>query len=461
MKNIKGSGGLNQLIQPIFEKLKSQSPVRRNMMASLFGVGVNLLNQIVLVPFYIICWGNELYSDWIVISALMTIFSISDAGLNNVIQNRFAIEFSKGQKNECNDLLNANFAIISITLLFMLALSGAYLCFFDISDHMGLHVLSRWDAGIIFLLLLLKVFIAMYSGVLNSIYRANHHADKAIFYDQITFLIVVLITFGFVITKESMIGMCIAICIPYLLNIGFKLSDSKKHFDHKISLLKFNRPLVKSLLLPSLSFLSFPIGNTIVLQGFTLVVNKFFGADEVVLFNTTRTLCNFMKTLVGTVQNSVWPEYSIAYGKADFSRMRKLHRKTIRVSLFFTIAMGTALLIVGSTIYEIWTRGKVEYSFMLMLGFVIALIIESIWISSSVTVMATNNHTKLGISFVLSAALALGLATLILTLKAQLNLITLPLIFMQIAMACIALREGLQLTHDKFSFSFLSQTKHS
>lgn len=57
------------------------SPIRKNITANMFGVGVQLLNQIILVPFYILFWGNELYSDWIVISALTTIFAMSDVGL--------------------------------------------------------------------------------------------------------------------------------------------------------------------------------------------------------------------------------------------------------------------------------------------------------------------------------------------------------------------------------------------
>ena len=70
-------------------KFSLNSPIRKNIIANLFGVGINLINQIVLVPFYIIYWGNDLYADWIVISALTAFFGMSDMGLNSVIQNRF------------------------------------------------------------------------------------------------------------------------------------------------------------------------------------------------------------------------------------------------------------------------------------------------------------------------------------------------------------------------------------
>lgn len=36
----------------VFIQKHFDSPVRRNIIANLFGVGVTLLNQVVLVPFY-------------------------------------------------------------------------------------------------------------------------------------------------------------------------------------------------------------------------------------------------------------------------------------------------------------------------------------------------------------------------------------------------------------------------
>ena len=83
------------MMKDFIKKRILSSPIRKNVVANLFGVGVNLLNQVVLVPFYILCWGKDLYADWIVITAVTAFFSMSDIGLNNVIQNRFAIKFAE------------------------------------------------------------------------------------------------------------------------------------------------------------------------------------------------------------------------------------------------------------------------------------------------------------------------------------------------------------------------------
>ena len=432
----------------IINKLTGGSPVKKNMLAYLFGVGINLLNQIVLVPFYIIYWGNELYSDWIVISSLTAIFSMSDVGLNNVIQNRFSIKFSEGNVSECNALLSCNFFIVTVTFFFFIILSLIYLFYVNITDHMSIRVLNRSEAGWVFLLLLAKVFISMYSGIQNAIYRATHHADRAVYLDQFVFLIVVLITFFFVIAKLNLVFLCVFICIPYIVLVVIKHFDSKKYFKHHISLIHFDWALIRKLLLPSLSFMSFPVGNSIVLQGFTLIVNKFFGADEVVLYNTSRTLCNFIKTLLGTIQNSVWPEYSIAFGKRNLDRMRQLHKKCLLLSIGFSILIGSIILIGGPYVYDIWLHGNVPFSYPLMIGFIIALIIESTWISSSITVMATNNHSFLGVSYVTISSIVLLLAIVIVDHFDYLPVITIPLIILQILMMIIAINESLKLTKD-------------
>lgn len=427
------------------------SPIRKNMTANIFGVGVQLLNQIVLVPFYILFWGNELYSDWIVISALTTIFAMSDVGLNNVIQNRFSIKLSEGDYKECNSLLTDNFLLVAITLLLTLLGCILFVCFGDITKVMNLHLLSREQANFVFIVLLIKVFIGMISGIENAIYRATHNASISIYMDQIGNFVVALLTLGCILIKVPITIMCVLICLPQTVLLVIKHFNAKRYYNYKFSLLNADWPLFKSVLLPSLYFMAFPLGNTIVLQGYTLVVNSFFGADSVVLYNTTRTLCNFIKTLMGTLQSAVWPEYSIAYGKGDFSLMRYLHRKILKVTILTSSCAAIGLLCFGSFIFKVWTHNSVEFSYSLMGVYVAALFVESLWISSSVTLMATNNHSKLGILYIFAALLAIFIAYMMISKMSNcsLSLMTSSLVVMHIMLAFYSIKEGFKLTKDK------------
>lgn len=73
------------------------SPIRKNLLANGFGIGVQLLNQIVLVPFYILFWGNELYSDWIVISGSYHHFRYVGRGFEQCYPKSLFHEAVRGQ----------------------------------------------------------------------------------------------------------------------------------------------------------------------------------------------------------------------------------------------------------------------------------------------------------------------------------------------------------------------------
>ena len=425
------------------------SPIRKNFLANIYGTGVHMISQIILVPFYLLFWGNELYSDWIVISALTSFFTMSDIGLNNVIQNRFAIKLAEGNKAECNILLTVNFILVTVIFSSLLISSILFVVIFDITNLLNIRILSRIDSSIIFVLLIIRVFIDMYRNIENAIYRALHNASRAIMLDQTISLIIALFTFLCLFCGIDIIWMCIFLIIPSLVMLFFKHHDVRKYFDYHFSISQFRFSLLKEIFVPAMSFMSFPIGNAIILQGYTLIVNNFFGANIVVLYNTTRTLGNFVKTLLSTVQNSVWPEYSIAYGKKDYFLMRHLHRRILKITILTSIASGCFILLFGSYIFHIWTQGKVEFNFLLMLIFIIQIFVDSLWCSSSVTLLATNNHIILGKYYLISTLSALCFAVLLGSFGLSLNLIASTLIISNLFMCFYAIPAGFKLTKDK------------
>lgn len=433
-------------------KFNLNSPIRRTIVANLCGVGVNLLNQIVLVPFFLLSWGTSLYADWIVISAFTVFFSMSDIGLNNVIQNRFSMKYAENDLSECNKLLSVNISIVSIIFALSLICCLLYTYSFDIVNQMGLHVLNRGQASFVFVMLIVNVFSGMYSGIESAIFKATRHTDKAVYFDQFARLIYVGIIFVCLLAKIHITIMVVLICIPNIVLIYLKHRTGRKYFRYNFKFSDVDFNLVKQLIIPSVGFLSFPLGNAIILQGYTLLVNKFFGVESVVLFNTTRTMCNFAKTLLSTVQHSVWPEYSIAYGKKDFARMRLLHRKTLKTAIIGMVAIAISLLILGPYIYTIWTHGQIEFDYKLIIAFLAVLFFDNLWISSSVTLMATNNHMYLGVWFVLSAGASLAIAYLIVHYYNSLPLIVYSTLFMHLFMTVYTIKRGFKITKDKLLF---------
>lgn len=69
------------------------STISKNLIANIFGVGIQLINQVILIPLYLIYWPIDLYSDWIVITALSAFFpcQIWDLTASHKINFRFHI----------------------------------------------------------------------------------------------------------------------------------------------------------------------------------------------------------------------------------------------------------------------------------------------------------------------------------------------------------------------------------
>jgi O-antigen/teichoic acid export membrane protein len=422
----------------------------KNLLANFFGIGVLLFTQVILVPLYLYYWGVEIYSDWIILTAVSSIFSLSDIGLNTVTINRFVIKNEEKDFKECESLLtNNNILIFSV---FIISLTGAYIYVsnFNIVSNLGLHTILKEEANYAFLMLIVYIFIGMGSAVLDAIYRAFSLNHKSVYIANCVRLTEGLIIVVSLVLKIPISYLTTFYLLPRVVAYIYKAVDTKKYFNYKFHLKTKNWRLFKEVFLSSLTFMFFPIGNGIVFQGFSLIVNKFFGAELLVLYNTTRTLTSFLNQLLGTVLQAVWPEFSIAYGKKDVARMRELHRKAFFTATSGALIISILLLLFGNLIFTTWTQGKVEFNYYLTLSFLIVLVFRSIWSTSSVTLMATNNHSTMGVLYVIFAILALCTALLSLQIYSSLILTVYCLLIIEVSLSIFALQQGLKITEDSF-----------
>ncbi len=425
-----------------------KSPIRKNIGANLFGVSIQFINQIVLVPLFLYFWKVELYSDWIVISALSSFFTMTDMGLGSVTANKFVMSYSQNNTLQCRKLLTNNIVLIGIIALIALAGCTLFVGLFDIVEVLNLSELSRYSANYVFIALIALVFIGMLSMVWDAVYRADSLNYKAVFVSNIARFsecLIIIVSLCFQLSIELMVTLYL---LPKAVACIYKYIYSRRIFCCSFSFKYFDWQELRKILLPSISFMSFPVGNAIVLQGITLVVNQFFGSIVVVSFNTTRTMCNFLKTLLNTVQQSVWPEYTIAYAQNNVERMRMLHRKVFSITTLGALLISIALLLFGKYIYQIWTNGDVPFDYVLMSAFLLVLLLNNLWSSSSVSLMATNKHSRIGVMYVCLAFSSLMLASCMGHYFHSLPLIELSLLLIHVPLSCYAIKQALDMTHD-------------
>jgi O-antigen/teichoic acid export membrane protein len=335
---------------------------------------------------------------------------MSDAGLSNVTINRFCIKYAQNELQECDSLLVNNYLLVASILTAILLLTAIILPHINISLFFSLNYLTEREAKIVIVLLLIQVFIQMLSTISNSIFHATSLASRATYYDNtarlfsgLSILIAVVLNFDLTITVVCSI-------FPYVILLVFKHYKSKKIYDFEFKLGKSDYTLFKKVLIPSISFMTFPIGNIFIFQVFSLVLNNYFGAKVLVQFNTTRTMTNFIRSIVQSIAHAVKPEFSILFGKQNYGKLRTLLKKTVMTCFMAALFSTAIILLFGREIYTTWTSGKIQFDFTLVLLFCTTILINSIWESSSIAMTATNKHTRLGVFYLVSAFISSALA---------------------------------------------------
>ena len=387
----------------------------KNLFANVYGVAVNLVFQILLVPLYINCWGKSLYSDWIVITSLTAFFSITNIGLSTVTQNVYSIEYINNNIKKCNSLLVNNIFLVSLVFICSLIVSIIVLSIIDLPKFLHLSEMNRSLANFIFVSFLIYIYTSMYGTILDSLFRAQSKYHIATFISNTSRLIEVLIIIFCVSCNVSIYLMVSLYLFPGVFFLFYKYKLAKDFIQFSINKKYYDWSLFKQLLIPSVSFLSIPVSYSVLIQGSNLIVNYFFGPNAVVLYTTTRTLSNFITTILKTIKHAIWPEFTVAFAHGDSKEMNKLYKISVILSIFFAILASLVLLFGGDWIYSIWLHGSVMFDASLMFSFVLIIIVHSLWESGSVVLESTNNHIVLGLLFVCLSILTQLLAYVVLT----------------------------------------------
>ncbi|MDO9584948.1 MAG: hypothetical protein Q7I93_00510, partial [Syntrophales bacterium] len=98
----------------------------------LLGVGSSGMSQVIaaaqpilLVPLFLRAWGADEYGRWLVLTALVSYFSLLDFGGQNYIGNLLAIDHARGKKEEFREKLSEGvslFIFIALAVLILLVI---------------------------------------------------------------------------------------------------------------------------------------------------------------------------------------------------------------------------------------------------------------------------------------------------------------------------------------------------
>ncbi|HEV2620148.1 MAG TPA: polysaccharide biosynthesis C-terminal domain-containing protein, partial [Acidobacteriaceae bacterium] len=215
---------------------------------------------------------------------------------------------------------------------------------------------------------------------------------------------------------------------------------------------------IRRLAPPAFAFMGFPIGNALNLQGTLLAVGWALGPVELVVFATARTVSRVALQMVQMVNNTVWPELSLAYGAGNIALLRTLHRRACQTALLLAMVIITCMMSLGPWFLTHWTHGKVPPSRPLLGILLLVVLVYALWSTSSTLATALNKHQRLAAWYIAGTGVTV-LFTYVLAVRYGLYGAAASLMLSEVIMNIYVLPASLRIAEDTFP-AFVASLLH-
>lgn len=350
-----------------------------NSLANIFQKIVRILDQLLIVPFFLTSWGASYYGEWLTLSIIPSVLAFSDLGFGTAVSNAFTLSYASGNKQKAADLYKCGFWIISASVCLGTLITAIVLL---IGKYMGLftHAVIEADEAIVAVsLLMCSKLVNFYSNLSEGFFRAARKAAFGTFLCSLNSLVnigvgIIVLYAGYGVVGYSLSQFVVAVIYAVLYwHVGRKQID----FSHlKGRILKQD---IKDVVSKGIGYLASPLWQSIYFQGGTFVVRIVLGAESVAMFNTLRAVCRSVNQIYSIINASLFPEMQFEYGKGNLILVRLLFRMAIDTCFFVALAGCGLLLLCGLDVYSWWTNGELDAPYSVWFLFVMGTGINAVW----------------------------------------------------------------------------------
>jgi O-antigen/teichoic acid export membrane protein len=391
------------------------SSVKRRLIAGLgantFAKASAAIVPIVSVPIFLSHWGTKLYGDWLLLNAIPSYLLLSDIGFGSAAANEITMLVASGRREEAISVFQSVWVVLSGLSVVLGAGLVAAAWLMPIAKWLHISALSAADTRLIILLLGLTVVFGLQETLFQGVFRCVGKYALGTVAKSLLTTISFCGTMALVIARVGPRGVAAGL---FLLNVlgtillGLFLRSKAPWVSFGARHARWSE--IRRLSSPAISFMGFPIGNALSLQGVLLVIGHVLGPVAVVTYNTARTISRTATQAMQLINNAGWPEVSSAYGAGDLALMRWIHRRLCQMSGLLCITIILAGTLAGPYLWQHWTMGKIAIDPLLLNLLFLQMFFSCFWYTSSVILAATNRHQGFALVFLASISFSLGLS---------------------------------------------------
>lgn len=356
-------------------KSTAEKRIFKNYSIGLIGFIVTFLQTIITVPILLKYWGNDLYGVWIALFAVFTLLQTFDFGHQSYIGNLLNVEFHRGKGNFSKYLgssISIAFILGIIQLLFtILLIITGYL-----NDILGISVsiVSYVNISVSLLsLMFMWVIAGSVGGILVKILIPSGYMAQGltwgIVFKLAQFLSLIFVAiFGGYIIEASVVYSIVQLILSYLVFRYIRIRLPEFFPWWKIRDWKTGFANLRKSTVLTLNNLLQQLSN----NGLILFIASVFSAAAVPVFTTLRTITNTSVLSTNIFMQAVNPDMIRFHSIGEPEKLRSVfHSQWFFSGLIVNVSLSAVLPIL-ETIYNIWTRGQLEFNLPLFMALAVS-----------------------------------------------------------------------------------------
>jgi O-antigen/teichoic acid export membrane protein len=383
----------------------------RNGLAAVLQKGVRILDQLLLVPFFLSAWGPAYYGEWLTLMVIPTVMGFSDMGFGTAAANGLILRYASGDRQGAADFAASGFRAIHMVVTIGLLASLCLVMFGGYSGLLSGSLIPQPDALLAVALMAAARIIAFYQQLCEAYFNAARRADISINL-QTGFAILSLVFSIIVLTNSG--DLLIFACVHFAWTTTFTAAYALLA-RRTLQLHRSNSGIVRSedlrvIWQKGLGYLLSPVWQAIFFQGTTLAVRTVLGPVAVTIFNTVRTVTRATNQIYSMVISATLSELQYEIGIGNFDRARRIFRVGLAMILTIAVAGMLTLSLGGEWLYGIWTHKSLNPPTSMWYIFIAGIGFNAVWWPASFIFQAMNRPYDFAIAGVICAIISVALS---------------------------------------------------
>jgi O-antigen/teichoic acid export membrane protein len=416
----------------------------------------NTVIQLIQVPVFFHFWATAVYGDWLIVTAIPTQLGFSSMGFGSVASNEMAMLVAGGDQEGALSVFQSCWWLIALISAGVAVLLGPVLYFVPVARLLNIDAISSSDTKWIVLYLGLSVLLGQLEQLMGAAYTCVARYAYGSFLKNLIVLaafaatmVPVILGYGprtaaLVLASANIVGTVV---------FGLLVRRDMPWIEFGWRHARFAE--IRRLAAPAFAFMGFPIGNALNLQGTVMAVGYALGPIDVAIFVSARTVSRVALQMVQMVNNTVWPELSLAYGARNIELLRSLHRRACQTALLLSLFIVVCMMSFGPWFLSHWTGGHVPPSRGLLSILLFVVVLYSLWSTSSTLPTALNKHQTLAAWYMVATGITV-LLTYFMARRFGLYGAAASLILSEVIMNFYVLPASLRIADDTFAGFFVS-----